>query len=209
MTPDISQKVFRMNFRLPLLLLGALAATPGLAFAQGAAPAANPNPMGPPIAGICLFGRDGAIANSKAGQATDARLRQLGQGVQAELNPEQQAIIAENNALKVGGANIPALQRDQRIGALQKRATAFTQLQQLRTAQLQATRTQALDQILKPMDQVLGPISTAHHCSVVIERSATYGFNQAMDLTPDVVRQLDVRMPTNTFDLARPESVKR
>ncbi len=194
-----------MMFRFPLLLLAALVTTTGLASAQ--APTTNPNPMGPPIAGVCLFGRDGAIANSKAGQATDARLRQLGQGVQAELSPEQQAIIAENNALKAG--TVPSAQREQRIAALQKRATAFTQLQQLRTAQLQTTRAQALDQILKPMDQVLGPISTAHHCSVVIERSATYGFNQAMDLTPDVVRQLDTRMPTNTFNLAPPESVKR
>ena len=199
-----------MNFHSALLVLAGLAAAPGLASAQAAtAPAANPNPMGPPIAGICLFGREGAIGNSKAGQATDARLHQLGQGVQAELQPEQQAIIAENNALKSGATTITALQREQRIAALGKRATAFTQLQQLRTAQLQTTRAQALDQILKPMDQVLGPISTSHHCSLVIERSATYGFNAAMDLTPAVVQALDARMPTITFNLAPPESVKR
>ncbi len=199
-----------MNLRSSLLLLAALAATPGLASAQtAAAPAANPNPMGPPIAGICLFARDAAIANSKAGQATDARLRQLGQGVQAELTPEQQALVAENNALKTGAASIPAAQREQRISALNTRAAAFNQKQQLRTAQLQATRSQALGQILKPMDDILGPISSSRRCSVVFERSATYGFNQAMDLTPAVIQQLDARMPTITFNLVPPEGVKR
>ena len=196
-----------MKVRSPLLLLAALAATPGLASAQAAA--ASPNPMGPPIPGICLFARDAAIANSKAGQATDARLRQLGQTVQAELAPEQQALIAENNALKTSAATLPAAQRDQRITALNTRATAFNQKQQLRTAQLQATRTQALEQILKPMDEILGPISTSRRCSVVFERTTTYGFNTAMDLTPAVVQQMDARMPTITFNLATPESVRR
>ena len=195
-----------MKIRSPLLALLGLAATPGLVSAQ--APAVpNANPMGPPIAGVCLFARDAAIAKSKAGAATDARLRQLAQGVQAELASERQAIVTENDALKA----IPAAQRPQaRVDALDKRAAAFNQLQQLRTAQLQATRAQAIEQILKQMDPVLGPVSTGRHCSVVFERTATYGFNAAMDLTPTVVQQLDARMPTMTpFDLARPESVKR
>ena len=197
-----------MTRSLPLLSLVAIVSSPSLATAQ-TPPTASPNPMGPPISGICLFARDAAIAGSKAGQATDARLRQLGTQVQAELTPEQQAIVTENNALNAGATTIPAAQRATRIDALQKRANAFNQLQQLRTAQLQTTRAQALEQILKQMDPVLGPVSTGRHCSVVFERTATYGFNAAMDLTPAVVQQLDAKMPTITFNLAPPESVKR
>jgi len=197
-----------MNRRSPLFLI-ALIALPGLASAQAAAPAASPNPMGPPIAGICLFGRDAAVANSKAGQATNARLTQLGQQVNVELAPESQAIVTENNALNASATTIPAAQRNARIEALQKRAATFNQLQQQRTAQLQTTRGLAIEQILKQMDPVLGPTSTSRHCSIVFERSASYGFNPAMDITPAVIQQLDTRLPTLTFNLAPPESVKR
>ena len=167
----------------------------------------QPNTMGPPLAGICLFARDSTVAGSKAGQATDARLRQLGAQVQAELAPQQAAIVAENNALNAAAANAPG--RDARIDALQKRATAFNQLQQLRTAQLQQTRAQAIDAILQAMSPFLAPVASARRCSVVFERTATYGFAQAMDLTPEVIHQLDLKMPTMTFNLAPPESVKR
>jgi Skp family chaperone for outer membrane proteins len=199
-----------MNSSAPFLLLAALAAAPGMASAQAAAPpAANPNPMGPPIAGVCLFGRDAAIANSKAGQATDARLRQLTEQVRAEITPEGAAIVAENTAITNAGATLGGAAKQQRVDALQKRAQAFSQLQQLRNAQLEQTRNQALASIVQAMSPLLGPISTSHHCSVVIERSATYGFNQAMDLTPAVVQQLDAHLPTITFNLSPPESVKR
>ena len=195
-----------MDRRSTKFLLIACFVAPGLATAQTPAPALAANPMGPPLAGICLFGRDAAIANSKAGQATNARLVQLGTQVNAELAPETQALVTERDALNAGATTIPAAQRGPRIDALQKRAATFNQLQQLRTAQLQASRTQAIEQILKQMDPVLGPISTSRHCSVVFERSATYGFNPAMDITPAVIQQLDARLPTLTFNLAPPKA---
>ena len=194
--------------RASLALAAALAVAPIAADAQTPA-ATGPNPLGPPIAGICVFARDLAVANSKAGQATDARLRVLAQQVQTELTPESQAIVAENNAINTSGASLTTLQKQTRTDALQKRATAFEQLRQLRTAQLQQTRTQAVDTILQRMNDVLGPLASTRHCSIILERNNTYGSNPAMDLTPTVVQTLDARLPTMTFDLAPPTSVKR
>lgn len=191
-------------------LVVVLAVAPIAAVAQTPAPAAAAaNPLGPPIPGVCVFGRDAAVANSKAGQATDARLRVLAQQVQTELTPESKAVLAENNAINTAGASLTSLQRQTRLDALQKRAAAFDQLRQLRTAQLQQTRTQAVDSILQRMNEVMGPIASTRHCSIILERAATYGTNPGMDLTPVVVQTLDTRLPTITFDLAPPTSVKR
>lgn len=196
--------------RASIVLAAALALAPIGASAQTPAAAApNSNPLGPPIAGICLFGRDIAVGSSKAGQATEARVRVLAQQVQTELTPESQAILAENNAINAAGASLTPAQKQVRIDALQKRAGAFDQLRQLRTAQLQQTRSQAVDTILQKMNDVLGPIASTRHCSIILERGATYGANAAMDLTPAVVQAVDVRLPTMTFDLAPPSSVKR
>jgi Skp family chaperone for outer membrane proteins len=101
-----------------------------------------------------------------------------------------------------------AAERQQRTDALEKRAAAFLELQRVRAAQIRRTRADAIAEILKPMDAVLTPIATSRHCSVVFERTTTYGFNTAMDLTPAVVQQVDSRMPTLTFNLAPPEAAK-
>ena len=193
--------------RASLALAAALALAPALASAQ--APAAAPQyPLGPPITGICVFARDVAVGNSKAGQATDARLRVLAQQVQTELTPESQAIVAENTAINTSGASLTSLQKQTRADALQKRASAFDQLRQQRTAQLQQTRSQAVDTILQRMNEVLGPIASGRRCSIIVERGTTYGSNPAMDLTPAVVQAVDARLPTMTFNLAPPTSVK-
>jgi Skp family chaperone for outer membrane proteins len=194
--------------RASLALAAALALNPAIAGAQTPA-ATAPSPLGPPIAGVCVFARDFTLANSKAGQASTARLRVLEQQVQTELTPESQAIVAENNAINAPGSSMTALQKQTRTDALQKRATAFEQLRQLRNAQLQQTRAQAVDTILQRVVEVVGPIASSHHCSIILERNTTYGSNPAMDLTPAVVQALDTRLPTMTFDLAPPTSVKR
>jgi Skp family chaperone for outer membrane proteins len=188
----------------------ALALVPAISGAQTPAPAAavGPNPLGPPLAGVCVFGRDIALSSSKAGQATEARLRVLAQQVQTELTPESQAILAENNAINTPGSSLTTLQRQTRTEALQKRAGAFDQLRQTRAAQLQQTRNQAVETILQRMNDALGPIASTRRCSIIIEHNSTYGSNPAMDLTPSVVQALDVRLPTMTFDLAPPSAKK-
>lgn len=186
---------------LALLLLCAASTAPALASAEQ-------SPPGPPIPGLCLFARDAALGNSKAGQAANQRLQQLGAQIEAELNPEKQAIITENTALQ-NGAALPAAQRQTRIAALQQRAQTFSQLQTLRGAQLQQTRVLATQTIVAKIDPILAPLVVARRCSLVLERTATYGFNPAMDLTPAVVDQLNQQLPTVTFYLATPESVRR
>jgi Skp family chaperone for outer membrane proteins len=195
-----------MRLAAPLVLALATIAAGAPVLAQGqAAPA---NTLGPPIPGVCLFAREVALGSSKAGLAANARMRQLSQQVQAELAPEQQVIATEDNALRTSGPRMSPAERQQRTDALQKRAAAFAALQRVRAAQIQRTRADAIAEILKPMDAALNPIAMSHHCSIVIERGATYGYNPAMDLTPAVVQQIDARLPTLTFNLAPPEAAK-
>jgi Skp family chaperone for outer membrane proteins len=196
-----------MSFATPLVLTLTIitAGTPTLAQTR----AATPNPMGPPVPGICLFARDAALGSSKAGVAANARMRELSQQVQAELAPERRTITTEDTVLKTDGARMSPAYRQQRIDALQKRAAAFVELERVRSAQIQQTRRFATVEILKPMNAALTPIATSRHCSVIFERSTSYGFNTAMDLTPAVVQQTDAHLPTLTFNLAPPAAAQR
>ena len=40
------------------------------------------------------------------------------------------------------------------------------------------------------MTQALISVVTAKKCSLIVERDATYGWNYAMDITPDVIRAM-------------------
>ena len=178
-----------------------------LALASAGAPsfvAAQQAQYGPPLAGVCVFGRTQAIGASKAGQAGTARMQQLAAGGTAELNPQRQAIVTEGNALQAGQKTIPAAELQQRGAALRQRAQAFDVLQRTRAAQLQQTRVLAEQQITRAMDPIVAQTITTHRCSVVLDRGALYGANPASDITADVVRGLDAQLPTVQFNLAAP-----
>ncbi len=178
-----------------------------LALASASAPsfvAAQQAQYGPPLAGVCVFGRAQAIGGSKAGQAGTARMQQIAAGVTAELNPQRQAIVTEGNALQAGQKTMPAAELQQRGAALRQRAQAFDVLQRTRAAQLQQTRVLAEQQISRTMDPIVAQIITTHRCSVVLDRGALYGANPASDITPEVVRALDTQLPTVQFNLAPP-----
>ena len=135
-------------------------------------------------------------------------MQQLVRDVAAELKPQQDAIIQENNALEAVRKTLPPAQFQPRAAALQQRAQAFNQLRQLRAAQIQRTKALVEQQIAQAIDPLMGPIIAARKCAVVFERAATYGWNPALDLTPAVVQALDQRMPTIQFNLATPQSVQ-
>ncbi len=178
-----------------------------LALASASAPsfvAAQQAQYGPPLAGVCVFGRAQAIGGSKAGQAGTARMQQLSASVATELNPQRQAIVTESNALAAGQKTLPPAELQQRAAALRQRAQQFDTLQRTRAAQLQQTRVLAEQQIARTLDPIAAQTITAHRCSVVFERGALYGANPAQDITPDVVRALDTQLPTIQFNLAPP-----
>ena len=99
------------------------------AAAPAAPAAAQPTiapPPGPPIGGLCVFSYDRAISNSTVGKAYVTRMQQLTAQAQAELTPERTAIETEGNTLQTQRASLTQDQLNQRVGALQTRAQAYS-----------------------------------------------------------------------------------
>ena len=164
--------------------------------------------MGAPIPGVCLFSRSAAVSASRAGLAGTARMQQIVAGINADLNPQQQQISADGAALQAQKSALSAAQFQQRGAVLQQRFQTYQQLQQLRNAQVQATRNQVEGYVNQAMDPVLDAVAVARRCAVVLERGNAYRFNAAMDLTDQVRIGLDQRLPTVQFNLVAPEAVQ-
>lgn len=186
-------------------VLAAAAAAPAApAAAAAAAPAAAiAAPSGPPIPGMCVFSYDRTIADSAVGKAYIARLQQLNSQAEAELNPERTTLQSDARALEGQRTSLAADQFEQRAQAMNQRIQAYGAKEQLRGRELEQTRTVQLQRIVQQVNPLVSSVYNTRRCAIVFDASSLIATNPAMDITDDVVRQLNTRMSTITFDRER------
>jgi len=189
-----------------LLLSAAMLASTSAASAQtvgGAQPAPPPaaQPLGGPvIAGVCLLSREAIFANAAVGRAASARLKELTRAAQAEIDDQRTPLETEAHALEGQADNAQTQQRRQAL------ATRWQALQQQAThssREIEATRAKALERIATEAQPVIAQVYGQKNCGLLFDRNSALGGNFANDLTADVVRALDTRIQTITFERER------
>ena len=190
-----------------ILLAAAIAATSAAPMAQAAnAPAAasaNALTGGPLIKGVCLLSKQAVVGNAKVGQAIDARLKQLKAQAQAEIDAGRNPIDADAKALQADAAKTPgpsAAEIERRRSALQGRLQNLQALADLRNREIQATELKALDRVAAEIQPLLAAAYKSHGCGLLFDRNTLLGGNMGEDLTAEVVKGLDAKMTTMTFD---------
>ncbi len=189
------------------LLLVATAAQAAPAKKAGAAPSvagpsAAPLPPlvnGPPIAGVCIYNRDAAVAASAAGKAAAARMQQLRAQVSAELQAEQTALQTDIQAFQAKRTTLTQEQLQAQAGPLQQRGEALDRKAQLRQRELEATGEKALQRFDQAIVPIVRNLYQQHNCSLLLG-SGVMAANPQMDLTEQSVQQVNAVMPSMTFD---------
>jgi len=168
---------------------------------QAPAPAAPP-PInhGPPLANVCIYNDDRAIGVSSVGKAAATRMQQLRAQVTAELQAEQTTLQTDISAFNAKRATLTPDQLSAQGQPLQQREQAFEAKAGQRQRELEATGQDTLAQIHQKIDAILRTVYQAHGCSLLLRGEALYIANPKMDVTEDVVTQLNTVMPTITFD---------
>ena len=181
---------------MKLFALGAfaLASLAGAAAAQAQAPA-NPGPV---IAGVCVFHNDRLLATSTAGQSVQAGMQRLVTEVQGEIQPYAAVIQTEAQQLQQGGA--AADPQGTRRQALQQRVQEAQQLEQTRQAELQYTQQLQIRAIAQAADPILVAVYQERGCGLLLDRSAVYISNPAMDITDVVIQRLNTALPSLSFN---------
>lgn len=157
--------------------------------------------FGAPTPGICFLSRAQVLDRSKAGVAANARLQLFAKGIERQLGGERAAIAADANVLQIQRPVISESVFQQRAGALALRGQSFSTLESTLQDQLTRTRARATARIVKEMAPTLASVIAEHGCSAVLESSGAYAVNPRMDLTAEVIRIMDIRLPGFTFDL--------
>lgn len=150
--------------------------------------------------GVCLLSREAVFANAAVGRAASARLQELTRAAQAEIDQQRTPLETEARSLEGRPDNAETRQRReqfaQRWQALQSQAAHNGR-------EIEATRAKALERISNEAQPVIAEVYRQKNCGLLFDRNAALGGNFANDLTAEVVRGLDARIQTITFERER------
>jgi len=184
-----------------LSLTGAtLTGTAALAQAKAPPAAAAAGLGGPLIPGICLLTREAVFANAAVGKAATARLRQLAEQAQAEIDAERRPLDTDVGTYRAEAPKLPADQRAAREKALGARLSAIEAKAQQRGREIEATRVKALQRVASETQPVIDQVYRQRACGLLLDRGIVLGGNTGNDLTAAVVQGLDARITTITFN---------
>jgi Skp family chaperone for outer membrane proteins len=179
-------------------------AAPALAqTAPQTAPAAQSvgQPLGGPVVpGVCLLSREAIFANAAVGKAASARLQELTRAAQAEVDAERAPLETEAKAIDALPDNA---QNKPRRDAFATKWQALQRKAQHNGREIEATRAKALQRIANDAQPVIAQVYTAKKCGLLFDRGTALGGNFANDLTADVVKALDAKVQTITFERER------
>jgi len=184
--------------RAPLLIAASLLV---VSAGAGVAQTAETAPLGgPALPGICLLSQQAVLTNAKVGAAATARLKQIADQVQAEINAARTPLLAEAQTLKAQGASLKPADLQAREQSLASRAQALEQTVAQRQREIEATRRKALDRVANEAQPVIAAAYKARGCGLLFDRNVVLGGNMSVDLTPAVVQGLDAKITTITFE---------
>lgn len=182
--------------RLPISLAIVVAlATPVSLGAQ--TPTPEQGLGGPATPGICLLSREAIFANAAVAKAATTRLAELARAAQTEIDQQRAPLEAEVKALEGQPDNAQTKQKREGLTA---RWTALQRKANHNSREIEATRAKAMERISIELQPVIAQAYTSKKCGLLFDRSALLGGNFANDLTADVVRGLDTKIQTITFE---------
>lgn len=149
---------------------------------------ASAQTFGPPITGLCLLSRAGAISASRAGQSMQAQLRQMQASLSADLAQRRASLDLQRRALEAQQGVIAPIEFQRQMASLNQQTQTLDQQQ---NARFVAAQTRGQQQVDRALNDSLSRVITRSACSVVIERDNAYGWNNAMDITSATAREMD------------------
>lgn len=184
-----------MRFLKPIFAAVALLAALGVA-----GPAAAQR--GRQAATVMIVDYQRIVASSDVGRDMTTKLNQINQQMQAELQPEAQAIQQEQQSIQQASANLSETQL-RNNSALNQRAQAFTQRYEqfrVRNATMERdfnyTRAVTLNRFGEQIGPILREVMDARGAGVVVDASSVLLQGNGFDATDDVVQRLNQRVRT-------------
>jgi Skp family chaperone for outer membrane proteins len=154
---------------------------------------------------IVILNLAAVMGASQVGQSVGQQIQTMAEQAKNDLSGEAKQLQGE----AAGIAKLPESERAARAAAFAPRQDAFRQRAQQREAQVRAAFAKAQTEISKTLEPILRQVTTAHSANLVLDRRATAGLADAsLDVTAEVVAQLNAKMPSYTVTLPTPQEMQ-
>jgi outer membrane protein len=184
-----------------LLLLGGLA---GSAVAQ--APPAPPAPAPPalpattPNLTVMVVDVQALLQNSKAAKMVRGQIEQKRNEYTKEISHQEETLRAERDALQRQQATLSPDALNQKGRDFQQKVNDLERNVQGKRQALEKSNGEALSKIQEEMLKIIADIAKQRKSNLVFQRADLVLFDQAFDVTDEVLQKLDEQMPALTVN---------
>jgi outer membrane protein len=185
----------------------------GGAVAQQAPPAPAPSPPEPsppaPLPTpqnltVMVVDVQALLQNSKAAKMVRSQIEQKRGEYTKEISHQEELLRAERDALQRQQASLSAEALNQKGREFQQKVNELERNVQGKRQALEKSNGDALQKIQEEMLKIIADIAKQRKANLVFQRSDLVLFDQAFDVTDEVMQKLDEQMPTLTVEFVSP-----
>jgi Skp family chaperone for outer membrane proteins len=189
---------------LLLLLLGGLVGS-AVAQAPPAPPApAPPAPAAPPATTpsltVMVVDVQALLQNSKAAKMVRGQIEQKRNEYTKEISHQEETLRAERDALQKQQATLSPDALNQKGRDFQQKVNDLERNVQGKRQALEKSNGEALSKIQEEMLKIIADIAKQRKSNLVFQRADLVLFDQAFDVTDEVLQKLDEQMPALTVN---------
>ena len=169
------------------------------------APAVSSGPTPEPV--LVVIDRAAIMRFSKAGQDIGRQVEQFTAQTKSELDGQVKALENEGNALKREAPGLAPDVRQKRIAAFEQRQAALQRVVDRKQAQAQGAVGKGRAAMEKVLAPILKDVTKEHGVNLVLDKQAVlFATNSTFDITPEVIEQLNAKLPAVKIDFTAQET---
>jgi len=202
-------------FRLAALLSPFLCCLAGSAVAQAppatSPPAEAPQPPTPPAPlptaqnlTVMVVDVQALLQNSKAAKMVRSQIEQKRGEYTKDISHQEESLRAERDALQRQQASLSPEALNQKGRDFQQKVNDLERNVQGKRQALEKSNGDALQKIQEEMLKIIADIAKQRKANLVFQRTDLVLFDQAFDVTDEVLQKLDEQMPTLTVNFVAP-----
>jgi len=171
------------------------------------APAPEPPPPAPLTAQnltVMVVDVQALLQNSKAAKMVRSQIEQKRGEYTKEISHQEELLRAERDALQRQQASLSPESLNQKGRDFQQKVNDLERNVQGKRQALEKSNGDALQKIQEEMLKIIADIAKQRKANLVFQRTDLVLFDQAFDVTDEVLQKLDEQMPTLTVNFVAP-----
>jgi outer membrane protein len=173
--------------------------------------APQPPPQAPPVplpAGqnltVLVVDVQALLQNSKAAKMVRSQIEQKRGEYTKEISHQEESLRAERDALQRQQASLSPEALNQKGRDFQQKVNDLERTVQGKRQALEKSNGDALQKIQEEMLKIIADIAKQRKANLVFQRADLVLFDQAFDVTDEVLQKLDEQMPALTVNFVAP-----